>query len=87
VVYDLRKRQIKGDGAKCNFPPLDLGGKLGESSPGSALLTRLHPVSRYCGVSRLGCTLVPVIAESRLGCASPPGSCGSSVCWLAGSCA
>ncbi len=30
VVYDLRKRQIKGEGAKCNFPPLDLGGKLGE---------------------------------------------------------
>ena len=30
VVYDLRKRQIKGENAKCNFPPLDLGGKLGE---------------------------------------------------------
>lgn len=30
MVYDLRKRQIKGENAKCNFPPLDLTGKLGE---------------------------------------------------------
>ena len=30
VVYDIRKRQIKGGSAKCNFPPLDMGGPLGE---------------------------------------------------------
>jgi hypothetical protein len=30
VVYDMRKRQIKGGGAKCNFPQLDMGGQLGE---------------------------------------------------------
>ncbi|KAI3424324.1 hypothetical protein D9Q98_009877 [Chlorella vulgaris] len=28
VVYDIRKRQIKGSAAKCNFPPLDTGGTL-----------------------------------------------------------
>ena len=36
MVYDLRKRQIKGEGAKCNFPPLDMGGKLGEAGRGGA---------------------------------------------------
>lgn len=28
VVYDMRLRQIKGPGAKCNFPPLSLTGRM-----------------------------------------------------------
>ncbi len=31
VVYDTRLRQIKGHAARCNFPPLDLSGRHGES--------------------------------------------------------
>lgn len=30
VVYDMRLRQIKGPGAKCNFPPLYMSDKLSE---------------------------------------------------------
>lgn len=29
VVYDIRKRQIKGPTAKCNFPALDHSGPMG----------------------------------------------------------
>lgn len=34
MVYDIRKRQIKGGAAKCNFPALDMGGPLGERALG-----------------------------------------------------
>ena len=30
MVYDIRKRQIKGGSSKCNFAPLDMSGPLGE---------------------------------------------------------
>jgi hypothetical protein len=33
VVYDARLRQVKGPAAKCNFPPLDASGKMGERRP------------------------------------------------------
>lgn len=36
VVYDIRKRQIKGEATKCNFPPLRTDGKLG--APGCCRL-------------------------------------------------
>ena len=29
VVYDIRKREIKGGAAKCNFPALDMSGPTG----------------------------------------------------------
>lgn len=35
VVYDLRKRQIKGEHTKCNFAALDDSGELGTLSDGS----------------------------------------------------
>ncbi len=38
MVYDIRKRQIKGGSAKCNFPPLDMGGPLGKQAHTAGVL-------------------------------------------------
>lgn len=58
VVYDARLRQIKGPGAKCNFPPLDSSGDAlkreicphGKSSP--QRLTLLIPANWKMQVAR-----------------------------------
>lgn len=42
-MYDIRKRQIKGEATKCNFPPLKNNGLVGEE----------HRRARGCAGPRL----------------------------------
>ena len=58
MVYDIRKRQIKGAAAKCNFPPLDMGGPLG---------ARAGRVGRGCSVVGNGNGLCGLGALGGLG--------------------
>ncbi|GAB4816394.1 hypothetical protein N2152v2_003440 [Parachlorella kessleri] len=86
VVYDLRKRQIKGENAKCNFPPLDLGGKLGERVQESGCNFPPLDLGGKLGerVQESGCNSPPLDLGGKLGERVQESGCNSPLLDLGG---